>query len=489
MKNQSLKKNIVLSTIYQILTMVIPLITTPYISRVIGADGIGIYSFTMSIQTYFSMFAALGTASYGAREIARNRNSKEDRSRLFWEIEILSIMTSTICLISWTIFILLNTQYQIYYIILTINLISTMLDISWFYTGLEQFKYTIIQNSIFKIIGVIALFIFVKNPDDLGLYIGIMSLSTLLGTASMWVYLPKFIKKSRIKFKNLLKHFKETLIYFVPTIATSIYTVLDKTLIGTITKNEAENGFYEQATKIINMTKALTFTSLNTVLGSRISYLFAQNKIDEIKSRINKSMNFIFFIGFGIMFGIIGVSKQFVPLFFGQGYDKVINLLMLMSPLIIIIGVSNCLGSQYYSPAGLRSKSSKFIIIGSVVNLILNLILIPKFWSYGATIATIIAESTISILYLLNSNGYMSFGKLFKLGWKKVLSGIIMLILVYLMGIIPLSEYIILIIQIISGIIIYILVLLLLKDNFVCEFIRNLLNKVKVLKKYEINKG
>ena len=316
MKNVSIKRNMIYSTFYQILTLIIPFITAPYISRVIGSEGVGIYSFTSSIQACFLLFAALGTVTYGAREIARNRNDEEKRSKLFWEIELLTVCTSMICLLAWGIFIIFSSNYKIYYIILTMNLLNTMFDISWFYSGLEQFKYTIIQNSIFKLLGVALIFIFIKSSNDLALYIGIMSLTTLLGTITMWGFLPKYIKKPKFRDLKILPHFKETLVYFIPTIATSIYTILDKTLIGTITNNASENGYYEQATKVINMTQALTFSSLNSVLGSRISYLFSENRFDEIKKKIDMSMQYILFFGFGIMFGVIGVANKFIPLFF-----------------------------------------------------------------------------------------------------------------------------------------------------------------------------
>ena len=199
------------------------------------------------------------------------------------------------------------------------NLLNTMFDISWFYAGMEQFKYTITQNSIFKILGVVALFMFIKQPNDLVLYVTIMSLSTLLGTMSMWIYLPKFLQKVNFKDLKIFNHFKETLIYFVPTIATSIYTVLDKTLIGVITKQPKENGYYEQAIKIINMASALTFTSLNTVLSSRNSYLFAEKEEEEIKNKINLSIDYILFLGIGMVFGIIAVADKFVPIFLRNG--------------------------------------------------------------------------------------------------------------------------------------------------------------------------
>lgn len=474
MKETSIKKNVLINTFYQILTMIIPFITTPYISRVIGAKGIGIYSFTVSIQTYFSMFAALGTVSYGAREIARVRNNETQRSKLFFEIEGLTIITSIISLIVWGILISFSNEYKIYYIILTFNLLNTMFDISWFYAGLEQFKYTVTQNSIFKILGVILLFALVKQPDDLKLYIGIISVTTLLGTISMWIYLPKFLKKINFNEIKILHHFKETIIYFIPTIATSIYTVLDKTLIGLITNSEEQNGYYEQATKIINMTKAITFASVNAVLGSRISYLFAENKLDEIHRKIETSINYICFMGFGIMFGLLGVSNNFVPLFFGNGYDSVIILIQLLSPIVIIIGISNCLGSQFYNPAGLRGKSAIYIIIGSVVNLCLNLILIPKFASYGAAIATIFAETVISVLYLKNCENFLNIKILIKCSWKKILAGLIMLISVILLNCLRLNMFIILILQISIGVIIYCLVLLLSKDSFIMFILERL---------------
>lgn len=447
--------------------MLTPFITAPYISRVLGAAGVGIYSYTYSIEMYFSMFAALGTVSYGTREIARTRNDRYGRSRLFWEIELLTVATTCVCLGGWGIWILLNSEYRIYYLILTFYLLATMFDISWLFAGLEEFKYTVMQNAFFKILSVIALFILVKSKDDLEIYIAIVSLSTLLGNLSMWIYLPKFIDRVEIKSLHIWSHFRETLIYFIPAVATSIYTVLDKTLIGAITKDTNENGYYEQATKIINMAKTLTFTSLNSVLGARISFLYEERKFDEIRKRILQSMDYIFFMGLGICFGLLGVSGRFVPIFFGDGYDEVIFLLKMLSPLVIIIGISNCLGSQYYTPAGLRSKSAKYIIIGAVVNLILNLYLIPRYKSNGAVIATIIAELVITILYMRKCNRMLTYGTLVQYGWKKLIAGGIMLSVITIIDRVFESDFLTLLLQLIVGGGIYVLTLLLMRDTFV----------------------
>ena len=307
--------------------------------------------------------------------------------------------------------------------------------------------------------------LFVKSPKDTDLYVFIMTASTLLGTMSMWLELKKFVVKTKINLSNLKIHFHETAIYFIPTIATSIYTSMDKTLIGLITHSAAENAYYEQATKIINLVKALTFTSVNAVLGARISFLFFKEKYSEIKKNIHLSIDYVMFIGVGICFGLISISNTFVPVFFGSGWGKVVLILQLFSPQVIIIGISNCLGSQYYTPAGLRKKSAIYIIIGAVVNLLLNLLLIPKFASAGATFASIIAELTISILYLRNSDGYLDIKFLGQILWKKAIAGILMCLVIVLYGFWNQPDIVKLFIQFLSGSLTYILTLFVLKDD------------------------
>ena len=195
MSQPSVKKNYTYSLLYQILTMIIPFITAPYVARVLGADGVGIYSYTQSYMTYFTLIAALGTSSYGMREIARCRNDKNEYSKKFWEIELLTILTTAICLIVWLILILFSTKYKIYFIALIPSLLATMFDISWFYTGHERIAYTVIWNAICKIIGVVCIFLFVKSKNDLVLYILLNSLVLMIGNLSMWVFLPKMLVK------------------------------------------------------------------------------------------------------------------------------------------------------------------------------------------------------------------------------------------------------------------------------------------------------
>ena len=478
MEKTSIKKNYIYNTLYQILTLLIPLITTPYASHIFEADGIGIQSYTNSIVSIFIIFASFGTAKYGQREIARNRDDKEKASKLFWEIELLNIACTSITLIVWLAFVLITDQYKMIYTVLSMQIIAVAFDISWFYGGYEKFKFITIRNVIVKIIGIIILFASVHTKSDLLLYIGLTSATGLIGNISMWTYLRKFICKVKIKDLNVKSHFKSTLVFFIPTIATSIYTILDKTMIGVITKDNAENGYYEQANKIVNMAKTIAI-SLNTVMYARMSYMFVENKIKEMKELLNKSLHYMFTIGVPMVLGIMGIAKNLVPWFFGDGYEKVSLILYFNSPLVLIVGLSECIGIQYLTPSGQRARSSKAVIIGAVVNFCLNLLMIPFIKSIGAAIASIFAELIIFILYVYMTDKFVTWKEIFKISYKKFIAGIVMLIVILFIGNICNATMITTIIQITVGAIIYAITMLLLKDEFVLEYSTKYWNKFK----------
>ena len=429
--NPSVKRNYIYHLLFEILKIILPFITAPYVSRVLEPDGVGIYDFTTANLTYFMLLAGLGTSSYATREIARNRNDKHAYSKIFWEVELLSMCTSLFSLLLWSIVIMKGGEYRVYYIVLSVGILTNMFDISWFFTGQEQVKYIVIRNFVCKILGVVCLFAFVKQKSDLLLYMIINISISLLGSLSMWTYLPRMLEKVDFKTLSLKKHFRQTLVYFVPSIASSVYTVLDKTLIGLITKNSYQNGYYGYATTIMSMIKTLVFVSVNAVMGARISYLYAEEKYDEIKQRIHRSLDYVILLAIGCLFGLLGVAKSFVPAFLGDKYTPVIRMLYLMSPLVFIIGISDCIGSQYYTPSGQRAKSARFLIYGSIVNLIMNLVLIPKLGAEGAIVASVVAETLITSLYVTQSERMVTISELFKMTYKRLIVGALMLGIIY----------------------------------------------------------
>lgn len=481
----SVRKNFVYSTIYQILLIIMPFITAPYLARVLGADNTGIQSYAESIQSYFLLISALGTPTYGAREIAQHRDDKYLRSKLFWEIELMTVFTSIVSLILWIFLIVLSSKYKIYYIAMIPYIFASMLDITWFFRGLEKFKLTVTRNIVFQIIGIILMFLFVKTKNDLCIYIIILSVTKLLSSASLWTYLGKYIVKIEFRKLSFKEHLRQTFFYFIPTIATSIYTVLDRTLIGLFTVDDTQNGYYLQAERVMSIAKSISYGSINSVVGVRIAYLFTDNKIDEIRQRISNSLNYILFMSIGCACGITAIAHNFVPLFFGNEFLSVECLLYILCPIIIIIGISNCLETHYYTPSGRRTQSTKFLIIGSIVNLLLNLILIPKFYAYGAAFSSIFAELVITVLYVSNSNGYITIKLLVKNGWKKFLSGICMVAIILPVGY-ELEDKNMLItvtVQVIIGAAIYVVGLIILKDKWVNGYIKEMVNKAKKIRR------
>ncbi|MBR4289532.1 MAG: polysaccharide biosynthesis C-terminal domain-containing protein [Oscillospiraceae bacterium] len=422
----SIRKNFILNTLFQVLRLISPLVVTPYVSRVLGVDGIGTFSYTYSIEYYFSMFAVLGTTAYGAREIARLRDEPEAMSHLFWEIWLMAFTTSLISIICWSIVVLNGGAHRLYYAILTFYLLAAMFDISWFYTGLERFPIIVARNIVLKLIEIMFVFLLVKKMEHLYIYFLIMAGGTFLGNVSLWIGMGKNLTKVKWSTLRPYRHLKNTMVYFLPTIATSVYSVLGKTLIGAITKSDAENGIYEQATKIIDVVKAVTIVSLNTVLGPRNSYLHKQGKLEQIRTNIHVSIDFTLMMSIGAVCGIIGVADLFVPLFFGAGYEPVTNLLRFLSPLLVSIAISYTIGSQYYEPVGLRFKSARYLMVGACCSVVLNLILIPVWKSLGAAIGFLISETIIAVLYLINCDGYINLKDLIRISWKKFVAGSIM---------------------------------------------------------------
>lgn len=469
MSQPSIKKNYIYNTLYEILAIISPLITAPYVSRIFGADGVGIYSYTSATCSYFTMFAALGVKSYGQREIAQHRDDPEQCSRLFWELELMVISTTSICLLGWLGLILLSKEYSVYYIVMTMTVLATAFDISWFWGGLEQYRLIVIRNSVVKIAGIVLLFVFVHEKDDLLLYIGLIVSTGLIGNISMWSYLPKKLVKVDRSTLHIKHHYKETFVYFIPTVATSIYTVLDKVMIGWITNDNYENGYYEQATKILHICKMVVF-SINTVMSSRMSFLFSKQQHDEIRKKMEITLNFILMLAIPITFGLIGVSDRFIPFFYGEGYDGTIIIIYIMAPLLLIIGISNCLGSLYFTPSGQRARSNKAIVTGAIINLICNVILIPNFHSRGAAVASVIAELTITGMYLYMSRNYFDNWCILRFGWKRIIAAGFMLVPVILFGKYIPSSLIAILLQVVTGAAVYAICLYVMRDSFLIEY-------------------
>ena len=428
---KSIAKNYIYNLIYQMLTILLPLVTTPYLSRVLGAENIGIYGYTISIVTYFILFGTLGVSMYGQREIAYKQSDKAARSKAFWEIIILRTITLSISILLFYLIYGRTGEYAVYYRILIIQLVANLFDISWLFQGIEKFDKTVVRNLIVKLLSLVLIFVVIKTPEDLWKYFAIYVGAELLGNMTLWLYLPKYLEKINVKTLEIKKHIKPVIALFVPQIAIQIYTVLDKTMIGKITGDMVEVGYYEQAQKIVKATLTVT-TALQTVMNSRIANAYATKNEKEVKECLEKSFNFIWLITVPMVFGLIAVATKFVPWYYGEGFEGVTNILIVTAPILIAMGISGVTGTQYLVQIGKQKEFTISVICGAITNVIFNIILIHFFNGVGAAMASVIAEIVIALVQLKYFKDQFKITEILKLGTKCVISGIVMFIFVKL---------------------------------------------------------
>ena len=337
------------------------------------------------------------------------------------------------------------------------------------------------RNTIVKFISLISIFTFVKTKNDLYIYFIIYVASVFIGNISLWLYLPKYIKKIKFSELNIFKHLKPTISLFIPQIAIQVYTLLDKTMIGTIIADKTEVGYYDQSQKIIKVVLTIV-TSLGTVMMPRIANTYAKGDKRKIQNYMFKSFNMVFILAFPLIFGIISISNVFVPLFFGDGYMPVANLMKIISPIILLIGLSNVTGTQFLLPTKRQKEFTISVVSGACVNFILNMILIQKYGALGASIGTVVAELTVTCVQAYYVKNDFSLKNLCKLASKYLVSGLIMFITCSFCGLLINNILISAIIQICVGVLSYLIVLLILRDKFLLEMIN------KVLVKFEMRR-
>ena len=395
---KKITKNYLYNMTYQILVMIIPIITTPYISRVLGAECIGEYNYAYSIVSMLLIVAQLGTNLYGQREIAYVQSDKEKRSTVFWNIYFLRILVTFIILGAYIGTLGLIGEGINLFAIMAIYLISNLFDIGWYFQGLEDFRRIVVRNIGVKIIGVVLIFAFVKDSTDLNVYALILSVAQLGGNLYLFTNLSKNIFAPNFSAINLRQYIKPIIILFIPTASINLYTYLDKITLGFLSTN-TQLGYYSQTEKIIKLLMTV-ITSLGTVMLPHISVSIANKDLGTVKSEISNAISFVFFIGLPLMAGCIVIANRFIPFFLGPDFINATIIFQVLSPLIIIIGLASVAGQSTLIPLKKQKAYSISIFSGVLVNVTFNLLLIPRLGALGAAIGTIMAESTVTTIQI-----------------------------------------------------------------------------------------
>ena len=461
-------KNYLYNAGYQILNMIIPLITVPYISRVLGAHDVGINEYTNAWVTFFYLMGQMGITLYGNREVAYHRDDLYERSRTFWGVEALQLLTVSSAFVLYLVAVFLfSTTFKEFFLLQAIWIIATGVDISWYFMGLEEFRITVVRNTLVKIASLILIFTVVKTSNDLGKYILILGASQLVGNLTLWPYLRGNIVWVSIKKWHPFKHFYPSLLLFIPTITTQVYLVLNRLMLGRMS-TQADLGNFGQADKIVKFVLAVV-TATGTVMLPHVANKFAKGDIKRVRNSLYSSFNFVSAIAIPMMFGLMAIAKKFGPWFLGREFVLAGSVIFLEAPIILLIAWSNVTGTQYLMPVNRVKEYTTSVTIGALSNVIFNFVLIGKYGANGAAIATVGSEFLVTASQLWMIHSTISRRKLFRETWKYLFCGMVMFIVVNRICSVINMTVANLILEVVVGAIIYLLGLILTKASILDE--------------------
>ena len=403
MKQKSLKLNILMNMVLTMSSFIFPLITFPYVSRVLLPIGTGKVSFAASFISYFSMFAQLGIPTYGIRTCAKVRDNKEELTRTVHELLTINLVTTTLSYIALTIFLATIPRLQndkTLYIIVSISIILTTLGMEWLYKALEQYVYITVRSVVFKIIALIAMFILIHEQSDYMIYGGISIFASSASNIFNLINAHKYIDFKPLGGYNFKRHLKPIFVFFAMSCATIIYTNLDTVMLGFM-KSDVDVGYYNAAVKIKCILVSIV-TSLGAVLLPRSSYYVENGKMDKFWQIMKKALSFVLIVAIPMMIYFILFAKEGIYFLSGEAYIGSILPMQIVMPTLLLIGLSNLLGIQTLVPLGKERILLYAEIVGAFANIILNAILIPHFASSGAAIGTLIAELIVTTMCILS---------------------------------------------------------------------------------------
>lgn len=453
---------------YQVLVIVLPIVTVPVVARALGPSGVGTYGYINSIAAYFILVAGLGMANYGVREISLVRDDKRKLSAKFWELQIFNSLISITTFFAFVLLGFFTNQVSLY-LITSLSVLSCVFDISWFFAGIEDFRSITFRSFIVKIVSFVFIVLFIRTKNDLFTYFLITSVSMLVSEMSLWIRISRYIFWVPPTFKACLQHLKPALSFFVAKIAVTLYQNTTKTILGLVTTMTVV-GYYTNGFMLVLMT-ANVINSMNTIMIPRMSHLYGEHDEDAMIKTLQQSLHFQMFLTIPCMFGIALVSSKLVPWFFGDKFLILVKVIPLLAPVAVFQSFQTSVAAQYLIPRKEMKQYNISIFIGAGLTILATLVFAPFVGIYGAIIGINLGYFVVSILrgYVLvrDTDFRFEWGRIIK--W--VVSGIVMYVATLLMtnseGATPITTMI----QVISGVVIYLTMSFILKVNPLAEFL------------------
>lgn len=426
--NINMRKNTAIMVLYQVSMYLIPLITMPYVARVLGAEGVGVYSYTSSVMSFCIVLTTMGVSLYGRREIAACLD-RESRSKTFWSIFSIESIMFILTLFGYSIYVWLNdSDIKIAQWLQILALIGGWLDISWLFFGVENFKYAVIRNILVRVISLILIFAFIRQSSDVYLYVFIVTFSDLVSVIPLWSLSKKYINKCVPSKSEIKEHIIPMSKMLITALSTNLYTIIDKVIIGGFVSLVLV-GVYDNAFRISKVTVAF-ITTIGVVMMPRMTKLFAEGDSKKSLDYFKKSLSLTLFLGAGCAFGLIGVAPTFIPLYLGEEFSEGIIVTQIISISLFFVAWGNVFRSQFILPRKKDNLYVKSVVYAVVLNLILNLILIPVLSIVGAAIAYVITEVMICMYQSYKVRESFNFGQLLKSNYIYIVSAFLMMFVV-----------------------------------------------------------
>jgi O-antigen/teichoic acid export membrane protein len=451
----SLKSNFLFQALYELLLLITPMIVSPYVSRVLGASNLGIYSYTYTISNYFVLISAFGIKNYARREIARKRDNKDELNKTFSSILVIHFIISIIVVCSYVMYcaFVAENEIKLYSILMGLYVVGGLLDVSWLFFGLEQFKITVTRNAVIRIISIALIFFFVKNQNDLWIYILIYAAGNCLSQLYLWLYLGKTVRFCHVSKTDVFTHLMPMFLLFLPNIAVSLYNYMDKIMLGIIS-SKSQLGFYENSEKITFIASAL-IGSVGTVMMPRMTNLIEQGEDKTVIKYTDLSMQFVMALSFAMAGGVAGFSKVFAPVFWGDEFAPCSVMLALLAITLPFKGFANVIRTHYMIPNNLDKGYTISVCFGAVVNLIANYMFIRIFDGIGAVMGTILAEMAVCIYQALYCRKMLPIRDYLRQSIPYGIIAVLMMVIVYWMGFTMKPSWFTLLFQVASGILMY----------------------------------
>lgn len=477
-----LTKNYIYNLLYQLFVLFVPIVTAPYLARTLGPESQGISSYVVSVSNVVSSVTLLGIYNYGNRQIAYERDNPKKMSQTFLEVLYIRFILGFVGCVIYIILALLLKDYTKYFLIYSVWLIASYLDCTWVYVGLEDMKPPVVKNFIAKLLTVVGIFILIKRPEDVSLYLFLLGASVLVANLLAYTQLNKYVSRCKVDASNFASHIKGSLQLFLPTVATLIYLQVDKIMIEALTKETSQVSFYDNAEKIVTI--PLTFiTVLSTVMMPRIANEFQNKRYENIQAFLIKAGKISLYLAFPMTTGLIGIAGCFVPWYLGSQYLPVIAGIMIIAPIVIGNSLEGISGKQYFTATNQINVLIKAYFSTAILNVVINALLIPKFGFIGAAIATVISSYICVAIQYFELNKQMKMAALIPCAIKyflfsAIMYGVIALITTQLKPN-PIST----IVQVIVGGLVYVLLSAITRDEVFLEMLDKGLKMLRIRRK------